>query len=276
MGEDIDNTKNYSSMARAIRRISLILAHNANSSHSGGALSMADILAVLYSEGGELNISPETVESPDRDRFVLSKGHCCASLYAALALRGFLPMDSLLSDYGKNGTSYFTHVSHKLNGVEISSGSLGHGLPVAVDIAIAGRARNLDYKTFVLTGDGELDEGSCWEAILFAGNQQLSNLCLIVDSNKIQSLGNVADINDLAPLKRKFEDFKWNAIEIDGHDYSQIEDAFRTFRNEDKRPTVIIADTVKGKGVSFMENNLKWHYSSPNDEQLKAALEELL
>lgn len=237
---------------------------------------MADILAVLYSEGGELNISPETVESPDRDRFVLSKGHCCASLYAALALRGFLPMDDLLSEYGKNGTSYFTHVSHKLNGVEISSGSLGHGLPVAVGIAIAGRARNLDYKTFVLTGDGELDEGSCWEAILFAGNQQLSNLCLIVDSNKIQSLGNVADINDLAPLKRKFDDFKWNAIEIDGHDYSQIEDAFRTFRNEDKRPTVIIADSVKGKGVSFMENKLKWHYSSPNDEQLKAALEELL
>lgn len=237
---------------------------------------MADILAVLYSEGGELNISPETVESPDRDRFVLSKGHCCASLYAALALRGFLPMDSLLSDYGKNGTSYFTHVSHKLNGVEISSGSLGHGLPVAVGIAIAGRARNLDYKTFVLTGDGELDEGSCWEAILFAGNQQLSNLCLIVDNNRIQSLGDVADINDLAPLKRKFEDFKWNAIEINGHDYSQIEDAFRTFRNEDKRPTVIIADTVKGKGVSFMENKLKWHYSSPNDEQLKAALEELL
>lgn len=142
-------------------------------------------------------------------------------------------------------------------------------------IAIAGRARNLDYKTFVLTGDGELDEGSCWEAILFAGNQQLSNLCLIVDNNRIQSLGDVADINDLAPLKRKFEDFKWNAIEINGHDYSQIEDAFRIFRKEDKRPTVIIADTVKGKGVSFMENNLKWHYSSPNDEQLKAALEEL-
>lgn len=279
----------YESDAREIRRLALIMAHHAKSSHSGGALSMADILAVLY--GGKLRITPQTVDDPNRDRFLLSKGHCCASLYAALALHGFLDKEELCNNYGQDGTVYFSHVSHKLNGVEMSSGSLGHGLPVACGIALNGKVKGLDYDTYVLTGDGELDEGSCWEAIMFAAQQHLSHLCLIVDYNKIQSLGNVADICDLSPLADKFRAFNWNVIEIDGHNYDEIAQAIDLFqhkmvrsaegrllpsgRKNAPRPTAIIANTIKGKGVSYMEGELLWHYRNPNDEQLKQALEEL-
>ena len=259
--------------AKEIRRLALIMAHHAKSSHSGGALSMADILAVLY--GGKLRITPETVDDPNRDRFLLSKGHCCASLYAALAVHGFLDKDELCQNYGNDGTVYFSHVSHKLNGVEMSSGSLGHGLPVACGIAVSGKVRHQDYDTYVLTGDGELDEGSCWEAILFAAQQHLGHLCLIVDYNKIQSLGDVKDICDLAPLAEKFKAFNWNVLEIDGHNLEAISQAVDTFKQGSDRPTVIIANTIKGKGVSYMEGELLWHYRNPNDEQLKQALEEL-
>lgn len=267
------NNNTYEQMAKEIRRLALIMAHHAKSSHSGGALSMADILAVLY--GGVIRVTPETVDDPNRDRFLLSKGHCCASLYAALAVKGFLDQDDLCENYGKDGSVYFSHVSHHLNGVEMSSGSLGHGLPVACGIAINGKLKGMDYDTYVLTGDGELDEGSCWEAILFAAQQKLSHLCLIVDYNKIQSLGDVKDICDLSPLTEKFKAFNWNVIEIDGHDYDEIVKAFEGFKTEQVRPTAIIANTIKGKGVSYMEGQLLWHYRNPNDEQLAQALEEL-
>lgn len=263
----------YRQIANEVRRLSLQMAVNAHSSHSGGALSMADLLTVLYS--GVINISPQTVNDENRDRFLLSKGHCCASLYAILAIKGFLPKDELLSQYGKNGGVYFSHVSHKLNGVEISSGSLGHGLPVACGIAVAGRTKGLNYKTYCLTGDGELDEGSCWEAIMFAAHQKLNNLCLIVDYNKIQSMGNVSDICNLSPLAEKFRSFNWNVVEIDGHNYDEIEKAYNIFRKEKDKPTVIIANTIKGKGVSYMEGKLLWHYRTPNEEQMKQAMEEL-
>ena len=157
----------------------------------------------------------------------------------------------------------------------MSSGSLGHGLPVACGIALNGKVKGLDYDTYVLTGDGELDEGSCWEAIMFAAQQHLSHLCLIVDYNKIQSLGNVADICDLSPLADKFRAFNWNVIEIDGHNYDEIAQAIDLFKSNGPLPTVIIANTIKGKGVSYMEGELLWHYRNPNDEQLKQALEEL-
>ena len=275
---------NYAADAKEIRRLALMMAHHAKSSHSGGALSMADILAVLY--GDKLRITPETVDDPNRDRFLLSKGHCCASLYAALAVHGFLDKEELCQNYGNDGSVYFSHVSHKLNGVEMSSGSLGHGLPVACGIALNGKVRGLDYDTYVLTGDGELDEGSCWEAILFAAQQKLSHLCLIVDYNQIQSLGDVKDICDLSPLADKFRAFNWNVLEIDGHNYTEISNAFDAFKkysltslhsplSTNDRPTVIIAHTIKGKGVSYMEGQLLWHYRNPNDEQLKQALEEL-
>lgn len=267
------NEANYELMAKEIRRLSLIMAHNAKSSHSGGALSMADLLAVLYE--GVINVKPETVDDPNRDRFLLSKGHCCASLYATLAIKGFLDKEDLCENYGKDGSIYFSHVSHHLNGVEMSSGSLGHGLPVACGIAINGKLKRLSYDTYVLTGDGELDEGSCWEAIMFAAHQKLSHLCLIVDYNKIQSLGDVKVICDLSPLADKFKAFNWNVVEIDGHNYDEIKNAFNIFKAEQEKPTVIIANTIKGKGVSYMEGKLLWHYRNPNDEQLAQALEEL-
>ena len=263
----------FESDAKEIRKLALIMAHNAKSSHSGGALSMADILAVLY--GGKLRITPKTVNDPDRDRFLLSKGHCCASLYAALAVNGFLDKDELCENYGKDGSVYFSHVSHKLNGVEMSSGSLGHGLPVACGIALNGKVCKQDYDSYVLTGDGELDEGSCWEAIMFAAQQKLTHLCLIVDYNKIQSLGDVKNICDLAPLADKFKAFNWNVIEIDGHNFDEIDKAFDIFKKGNDKPTAIIANTIKGKGVSYMEGKLLWHYRNPDDEQLKQALEEL-
>jgi transketolase len=193
-----------------------------------------------------------------------------------LAVHGFLDKEELCNNYGQDGTVYFSHVSHKLNGVEMSSGSLGHGLPVACGIALNGKVKGLDYDTYVLTGDGELDEGSCWEAIMFAAQQHLSHLCLIVDYNKIQSLGNVADICDLSSLADKFRAFNWNVIEIDGHNYDEIAQAIDLFQGRvGGEPTVIIANTIKGKGVSYMEGELLWHYRNPNDEQLKQALEEL-
>lgn len=263
----------YICFAKEIRRISLQLAHNANSSHSGGALSVADILAVLYSNF--INITPDTVNSIQRDRFVLSKGHCCASLYATLALKGYFSLEKLLTEYGKEGTTFFSHVSHKLNGVEVSTGSLGHGLPVSTGLALGSRALKKDYNVYCLTGDGELDEGSNWESIMFAAHNKLSNLCLIVDYNKIQSLGNTNDIIKLEPLADKFNAFNWNTLEIDGHNYKEITDGFTNFIQEKNKPTVLICNTVKGKGVSFMENKLEWHYKSPNEEELKIALEEL-
>ena len=263
----------FESDAKEIRKLALIMAHNAKSSHSGGALSMTDILAVLY--GGKLRITPQTVNDPNRDRFLLSKGHCCASLYAALAVNGFLDKDDLCENSGKDGSAYFSHVSHKLNGIEMSSGSLGHGLPVACGIALNGKVCKQNYDTYVLTGDGELDEGSCWEAIMFAAQQKLTHLCLIVDYNKIQSLGDVKNICDLAPLADKFKAFNWNVIEINGHNFDEIDKAFDTFKKGNDKPTVIIANTIKGKGVSYMEGKVLWHYRHPDDEQLKQALEEL-
>ena len=264
----------YESVSKEVRKISLKMAVNAHSSHSGGALSMADLLTVLYS--GILNITPETVNDPLRDRFLLSKGHCCASLYAVLAVKGFLPVEELIDNYGKNGSVYFSHVSHKLNGVEISSGSLGHGLPVACGMAVASKTTKLGYDTYCLVGDGELNEGSCWEAIMFAAHNKLSNICLIVDYNKIQSLGDVKDICDLSPLSEKFKAFNWNTLEIDGHNFDEIENAFNQFKMENDKPTVIIAHTIKGKGVSYMEGQLLWHYRTPNEEQMKIAMEELV
>lgn len=267
---DIDGLKE---LAKEIRRLSVIMAHDTNTSHTGGALSMADILAVLYS--GVINITPETTNDPKRDRFVLSKGHCCASLYSVLALKGFFSVDELMTGYGRDGSQFFTHVCHLLNGIELSTGSLGHGLPVATGMALGAKAQGLDYKVYCLVGDGEMDEGSNWEAIMFAAHNKLDNLCLIIDKNKIQALGDTKDVLCLDPLDDKLKAFQWSVIRIDGHNYESIIAGFDKFKNTTGEPTVIICDTIKGKGVSYMENTLKWHYSAPNDELLNQALEEL-
>jgi transketolase len=258
--------------AKAIRVQALQMVHSANASHIGGVLSMADLLSVLYTE--TLHIRPDDPRWPERDRFILSKGHCCAGVYAALALRGFFPMEELKS-YGEDGSRLMTHISHKVPGVEFSTGSLGHGLPFGCGKALAAKRTGSAWRTIVMLSDGELDEGSNWEAILFAPQHRLDNLLAIVDYNKIQSLGSVADVMELHPLGDKFRAFRWSVQEVDGHDYSAISSKLSSFPWEPGKPSVLLAHTTKGKGVDYMEHNLQWHYSAPKQAQLASALSQL-
>lgn len=258
--------------SKEIRKTVLKMVFEANASHIGGALSMTDLLAVLYSE--VLNINPKNPTDDNRDRFLLSKGHACTGLYATLALKGFFELKEL-DNYSKNDSMLLSHTSHKVPGVELSTGSLGHALPVACGISLAAKRRSKSFKTYCLLSDGELDEGSNWEAILFAPQHKLDNLIAIIDYNKIQSFGSVKEVLDLEPLNKKFESFNWNVIEIDGHNHEQISEAFNKAKNNIEKPSVIIAHTVKGKGIDFMENKLLWHYKSPSKEQYQQALEQL-
>jgi transketolase len=267
------HSQSYQKLASQIRRSALYMVHKANASHIGTCLSVADILAVLYS--GILRVDPARPDWPDRDRFILSKGHGCAALYAVLAERGFFPKE-WLDTYCQDGAHLAGHITHhNVPGVEVSTGSLGHGLPIGCGMALAGKHDNQPYRVFALLSDGECDEGSNWEAALFAPHHHLDNLIAIVDYNKIQSFGTVREVLDLEPLAQKWRAFGWAVREINGHDLEQIEDALKSVPFKIGRPSCIIAHTVKGKGVSFMENQLAWHYKSPNDEQLKRALTEL-
>lgn len=260
-------------LARTIRAHTLRMVHKSRASHVGTCLSMADLLAVLY--GQILRVDPERPDWPERDRFILSKGHGAAILYAALVERGFFPA-RWLETYCEDGSRLGGHISHAgVPGVEASTGSLGHGLSIGCGIALAGKREDKKYRVFVMLSDGELDEGSAWEAILFAPHHGLDNLIAIVDYNKIQSFGSVSDVLELEPLADKWRAFGWAVLEIDGHDYEQIADALSHVPFEKGKPTVVIAHTMKGKGVSFMENDLAWHYKSPDDEQLARALIEL-
>lgn len=260
--------------AQEARFLALELAHNANESHSGGALSMADIIMTLYAN--YLNNSPEKQHDDNHDRFILSKGHCCSLYYAVLAEMGYFTKQELIENFAKNGTHFFAHASHTLPGVELSTGSLGHGLPVSCGLALGAKRGGKSFDVFCIVGDGEMDEGSNWEAIMMAAHNNLDNLCLIIDKNQMQALGDTKDVLDLNPMSDKLRSFSWNVIEIDGHNYEQIIAAFDNFKSFKGKPTAIVANTIKGKGVSFMEHNLKFHYSAPNDEELKKAEEELL
>jgi transketolase len=249
------------------------MVHRVNASHIGGCLSIADLLAVLYAS--VLRVDPERPAWPDRDRFVQSKGHAAAILYAVLAERGFFPL-STLEDYCGDGSALCGHVtSLHLPGVEVSTGSLGHGLSIASGMALAAKREKRAARAFALLSDGELDEGSTWEAVLFAAHHGLDNLVAIVDFNKIQSFGTVAEVLELEPLADKWRAFRWAAREIDGHDLEAIAGAFAAVPFERGRPSVIVAHTVKGKGVSFMENELAWHYKAPDVAQLVRALAEI-
>lgn len=256
-------------LARRIRADALRMVSKANASHIGTCLSMADLLAVLYS--GVLRVDPANPQIPERDRFILSKGHGAAIVYAVLAERGFFPRE-WLHNYCMDGSPLTGHISHKVAGVEVSTGSLGHGLPMGCGMALAGKRDGATWRTFVLLSDGELDEGSNWEAILFAGHHRLDNLVAIVDYNKIQSFGTVKEVLDLEPLAAKWSAFNWVVQEIDGHDLRAIENAFGKVPFEPGRPSVIIAHTTKGKGVDYMENELAWHYRAPMGELLVKAL----
>ncbi len=234
---------------------------------------MADILAVLYG-GSLLRHRPSQPDWPDRDRFVLSKGHCCTALYATLALRGFFPVNEL-DTYGSDGSRLMAHVSHKVPGVEFSTGSLGHGLPFALGKALAARRTRQAWRTFAILSDGELDEGSNWEAILLAPQHHLDNLTAIIDFNRIQSLGNVSDIAELQPLADKFRAFRWAVREVDGHDHAALRESLAAIPWKPGRPSCLIAHTTKGRGVDFMQDQLAWHYKSPNAAQLAEALRQL-
>ena len=259
-------------LARQIRRHAVQMVTRAKASHLGGALSMTDLLAVLYGE--VLRVRPEEPRWAERDRFILSKGHSCTALYATLALRGFFPVEELAT-YGCDGSRLMSHISHKAPGVEFSTGSLGHGLPFGCGKALAAKRRGQAWRVFVMLSDGELDEGSNWEAILFAPHHRLDNLVAIVDYNKIQSLGSVKEVLDLHPLAEKFRAFNWAVKEIDGHNHDEISAALKQIPFESGKPSCLIAHTVKGKGVDFMEGKLQWHYSSPKPDQLKEALRQL-
>jgi len=262
----------YKALATRIRAHALKMVHRAGSSHIGGALSIADLLAVLYT--GVLQINPARPDWPDRDRFILSKGHAAAAVYATLAEAGFFPMEWLESYY-QDDSPLAGHITWGVPGVDASTGSLGHGLSIGCGMALAGKHSSRRYRVFVLLSDGECDEGSTWEAVLFAPHHQLDNLVAIVDYNKIQSFGTVKQVLDLDPLAEKWRAFGWAVKEINGHDFNQIENALLSVPFQQGRPSCIIAHTVKGKGVSFMENQLAWHYKAPNDEQLRQALAEL-
>ena len=261
------------SLAKMIRAHALRMVHSANASHIGSCLSIADILAVLY--GRVLRINPADVGWINRDRFILSKGHAAAIYYAVLSECGFFPKE-WLTTYCGNLEPLGGHVnSFGIPGVEFSTGSLGHGLPVGCGMALAGKRDQNPYRVFVLMSDGELDEGSNWEAILFAPHHKLDNLTVVVDYNKIQSFGSVSEVLNLESLSDKWRAFQWAVREVNGHDHDALFRAFENIPFEKGKPSVIIAHTVKGKGVSFMENRLEWHYKSPNDEQLKLALHEI-
>tara|TARA_E500000178_G_scaffold356562_1_gene435498 strand:- start:6570 stop:7361 length:792 start_codon:yes stop_codon:yes gene_type:complete len=256
-------------LAKNIRKHVLKMTSKGKSSHVGSALSIADILAVLYTN---MNINPKDPIDPKRDRFILSKGHAGAAVYAVLAELGFFSKEILDTHY-QDGSILSGHVSHKgVPGVEFSTGSLGHGLSVASGFALAAKRKSLNFKSYVLLSDGELDEGSNWEAILFAPHHNLDNLTCIVDYNKLQSLTSVEETLNLEPLKDKITSFGWNVIDIDGHNHDELQESIK--KNTSK-PKFIIANTIKGKGISFMENKVVWHYKSANEEELEKGLNEL-
>lgn len=257
--------------AKDIRRDVLDRTHNTQSAHLGSCFSCVDLLTALYFNF--LNVEPHLKASPQRDRFILSKGHACLALYCTLFERGLLDKKTL-DGYGINGGTLEHHSKYNLDhGIELSTGSLGHGLPVSCGMAYVGLQE--DFRVITLISDGELGEGSNWEAILFAGHHKLKNLTCIVDYNKIQAMGDVKDILNLDSLTKKFEAFNWNVKEVDGHNFEQILAALNTANEKPNQPLAIVANTVKGRGVSFMENQLLWHYRCPDKTELEAARKEL-
>ena len=268
------NTKELSPICRQVRRDIITMTANAGSGHPGGSLSAVELMTSVFFN--HMRVDPKNPHDPDRDRFVLSKGHAAPGLYSVLANRGYFPVEELET---------LRHIGSRLQGhpnmndtpgVDMSTGSLGQGISAAVGMAVAAKHWGDTYRTYALLGDGESEEGQVWEAAMFAGNQQLDNLCVIVDHNGLQIDGPVEEVNDPMPLADKFRAFKFHVVELaDGNDFDQIRAAFAEARATKGQPTAIIAETMKGKGVSFMENQVGWHGKAPNDEQFEQAMAEL-
>ena len=259
--------------ANKIRKGIIEGVHSAKAGHPGGSLSSADIFAYLYFE--EMNIDPQNPKKADRDRFVLSKGHVAPGYYATLANRGFFPVEDLKT-LRHIGSYLQGHPDMKhIPGVDMSSGSLGQGVSAAVGMALCAKLDNADYRVYTLLGDGEIQEGQVWEAAMFAGAKKLDNMVWIVDNNGLQIDGNIEDVCSPYPIDEKFKAFNFNVINIDAHDFDQIDSAFKAARECKGMPTVIVAKSIKGKGVSYMENKASWHGVAPNDEEYAIAMEEL-
>ena len=259
-------------LAKKIRQHALRMTNAGGGSHIGAIYSCADLLAVLY--GGTLRVDPAAPQSPARDRFVLSKGHAGAGLYAALAERGFFAVDKLATHY-QDGSELCGHVSHELPGIEVSTGALGHGLSIATGMAYSGKLKSAAHRVFCMLSDGECDEGSIWEAALFAGHHGLSNLIAIVDFNQLQGLGRTSDILRLDPFADKWKAFGWDVREVYGHDHNLLQQTFAEVPFTSGKPSCVIAHTTKGKGVSFMEDTVLWHYRTPRGVEFEGALAEL-
>jgi transketolase len=244
----------------------------ANAGHTGGSLSCIDILNVLYNH--VLNVSPQNFSSPDRDRYIQSKGHCVEALFVVLADKGFFPEEDL-NTLCRYKSHYIGHPTRKVNGVEQNTGALGHGLSISVGTALAAKMDEKDFRVFTLLGDGELPEGSNWEAALTASHYKLDNLCAIIDKNTLQITGPTHEVCNTDPVDKKFESFGWAVNQVDGHDFSGLKKTFDSLPFVQGKPSLVIANTVKGKGISFMENNISWHHGVPSHEQYASAINEL-
>lgn len=259
--------------ANEARILGLTMVHDAASGHPGGSMSCMDLVTALYFN--VMHVDTQNPQDPDRDRFVMSKGHCSPALYPVLALRGFFPVDELHMFRRIDGHMSGHVEMHHVRGVDMSTGSLGQGVSAAVGIALGGKLNHKDYRVYAVMGDGELDEGQGWEAFMSAAKYKLDNLCVIVDVNGLQIDGATKDVMPLEPLDQKFAAFGFHVITINGHDFDQILSAYQQAAATKGQPTVILAKTVKGKGISFMENDAGWHGKAPNDEQLEQAVSEL-
>lgn len=260
-------------VSREIRGRLVEMSHKAGTPHLGSSLSCVDLLTALY--WNVLKIDPKNASDPKRDRFILSKGHAATTLYAALALRGFFPKD-LLDSYAEPGSVLAEHPSPRcVPGVEVATGSLGHGLPIGVGMAWASRLKGESHRIYVVMSDGECDEGSVWEAALFAPAQKLDNIAVIIDYNKWQATGRSHEVMALEPFREKWQAFGWSAVEVDGHDLAALTKILQKLPDGSGKPVAVIAHTVKGKGVSFMEDDNNWHYRIPTAEEVKAARKEL-
>ena len=269
----LESVEELEKMAKVVRRGILEQVYKAQSGHPGGSLSIADIMTVLYFN--ELNLDEKNPNWENRDRLVLSKGHCCPALYSCLANRGFFDVNELESFRGIESKLQGHPDMRKVPGVDMSTGSLGQGLSCAVGMAIAGQMNKKDYRVYCVLGDGEIEEGQVWEAAMSANKYKLDNLCVIVDNNNLQIDGTIEEVMSSYPIDEKFKSFGFQIINIDGHNIEEIKSAFEVAKNVKDKPVCIIAKTIKGKGVSYMENKAEWHGKAPKEEQYKIAIEEL-
>ena len=259
--------ENLKALAYELREGVMDIIMSGKAGHIGGDMSVMEILTEIYFD--QMNISPENMDDPNRDKFVMSKGHSVEAYYAVLAKKGFFPIEEVVEQFSKFGSKYIGHPNNKLPGIEMNSGSLGHGLPVCVGMALAGKMNGQDYRVYTVMGDGELAEGSVWEGAMAAHQYKLDNLCAVVDRNRLQISGNTEDVMGHDDLHERFRAFGWNVIDVaDGNDIDQLKAAFDAAKEVKGKPTVLVANTIKGKGSPVMENKANWHHKVPNEEEL--------